>query len=308
MRRATAVVVGNSDDLHLRVVVDRLAGRDVMVFDAATLSGQRFRLDPERVQVGDLCAGVEAPAQGWLRRLAPPNWQRGLMLESHDAVVKAAWLAFLVSVTRVCGIRWLTSLDALIAAENKLVQASVARGLGIAVPETTVTNDPEELKQVFPEEFIVKPLGPGHFYEEGEARVVFSTVLRHNAPELRGLGAAPFLAQRRLRARRHLRVVTVRERLWAASLGGEKWPVDWRSAPDAHSAFVQNVPPTEVTTGALAITERLSLGFSSQDWLVCDDACYLVDVNPAGQWLFLPEPIASSVARAIAAWLGGTTM
>ena len=190
-------------------------------------------------------------------------------------------------------------------AENKLVQAVAATELGIATPRTLVTNDPAELKEAFPEEFIIKPLGPGHFYEGDEARVVYTTVLQHDSPELATLGTAPFLAQCKLEVRRHLRVVTVLKRFWAASIEGPSWPLDWREAAEAHSAFVPTEPPAEVATGAVALAEHLHLGYSSQDWLICDDGCYVVDVNPAGQWLFLPEPIASAVADAIATWLGG---
>jgi hypothetical protein len=31
-----------------------------------------------------------------------------------------------------------------------------------------------------------------------------------------------------------------------------------------------------------------------------------IDLNPAGQWLFLPEPVSGAVARAIAEHLQGT--
>ena len=304
-RPATAVAVGSTSDEHLRSVVDRLVRPDVAIFDTAAMSERQFVMGPGYLQLGELRLSSETPVRGWLRRLAPPDWQRGIVLESHEAAVKTAWLSLLVSITRCCGVRWLTELDAMLSAENKLVQAVTAMELGIATPQTIVTNDPAELKAAFPEEFIIKPLGPGHFYEDDEARVVYTTVLHHDAPELATLGTAPFLAQRKLDARQHLRVVTVRQRLWAASIEGHDWPLDWREAAGAHSAFVSTEPPAEVVRGAMALAERLNLGYSSQDWLLCDDGCYVVDINPAGQWLFLPEPIASSVAGAIAAWLGG---
>ena len=233
------------------------------------------------------------------------NWQRGVVLESHEAAVKTSWLSLLVSISRICGVEWLTELDTMVSAENKLFQSLAAAQLGIAMPETIVTNDLTELIGALPEEFVIKPLGPGHYYEGDEARVVYSTSLNRGSPELEVLGAAPFLAQRKLQPRRHLRVVTVHDRLWAASLEGDEWPLDWRKSAGAHSAFVVAEPPSDVIEGSLSLVERLNLGYSSQDWLLCDDACYLVDVNPAGQWLFLPEPIASSVAESIARWLSG---
>lgn len=304
-RPASAVIVGSVSDEHLRAVADRLDKTDLAVLDAATLSETEYLLRPGRLRIGDLHLLAEQPVRGWLRRLAPPDWQRGVVLESHAAAVKTAWLSLLVSIARTCGVLWLTELEALVSAENKLVQSVAATRLGIATPDTIVTSDPAELRAALPEEFVIKPLGPGHFYDGDDALVVYATVLHHDSPELTSLGAAPFLAQRKLKALRHLRVVTVRDRIWAASIDGAEWPLDWREAPEAHSAFVPTEAPTEVADGALALTESLKLGYSSQDWLICEDGCYVVDINPAGQWLFLPEPIASSVAEAIATWLGG---
>lgn len=61
----------------------------------------------------------------------------------------------------------------------------------------------------------------------------------------------------------------------------------------------RDAPPSLVT-----ISRRLGLGYSSQDWILTPDyEEVLLDVNPAGQWLFLPESIGSEVSRAIATWL-----
>lgn len=306
-RSALAVVVGSVSDEHLLAVINRLPRDDVAIFDAETLSGADFLLLPGSVRIGELQFSAAKPVRGWLRRLAPPDWQRGLVLESHDAVVKAAWLSLLISIARTCGVQWLTEPEALVGAENKLVQAIAAKQLGIATPETIVTNDPDELRGAFHEEFVIKPLGPGHFYDGEDARVVYTTVLHRDSPELAHLRTAPFLAQRKLTAIKHLRVVTVLDRIWGAEIDGNDWPLDWRSAANAHSAFVAAKLPTAVADGALLLVDHLKLGYSSQDWLICEDGCYVVDINPAGQWLFLPEPIASSVAEAIARWVGGGT-
>jgi glutathione synthase/RimK-type ligase-like ATP-grasp enzyme len=276
---------------------------NTLILDAATLSNANFTLQIGALRVGALELSDTGPVPGWLRRLSPPDWQRGVSLESHESAVKAAWLALIVAITRTCGVSWLTELDALVAAENKITQMTVARQLGVPVPETIVTNDTNALAAAFPDGFVIKPLGPGHFYQGDKALVVYASVLRPDSPELAALGAAPFLVQRRLRALQHLRVVTVRDQVWAAALDADNWPLDWREASAAHKSFEPAVPPVEVAHGAAALTTSLKLGYSSQDWLVCRDGCYVVDINPAGQWLFLPEPIATSVSQAIAHWL-----
>lgn len=303
-RPASAVIIGNRADEHVEAVRERLDADRLVLFDASTLQADSYLLRGGVLELRDLRLSTATPIRGWIRRLAPPDWLRGVVVESHEAAVKAAWLSLLASISRTCGVVWLTELGPLLIAENKLVQAEAAERLGIATPETLVTNDVAALRAALGDEFLFKPLGPGHFYIGDEALVVYSTVLRHDSPELEALGAAPFIAQRKIAAEQHIRVVTVRDGFWAAGIHAADWPVDWREAADAHSAFSPVRPPAEISEGAMALANELNLGYSSQDWLVARDACFIVDVNPAGQWLFLPDPIAGSVADAIAAWLG----
>jgi hypothetical protein len=136
--------------------------------------------------------------------------------------------------------------------------------------------------------------------------VVYAKPVRRGAPELDHLAPAPFLVQERLEAERHLRVVTVNDRVWACELNARALPLDWRKDQDAHHSFV----PThdqEVESLALAIAAAARIGYSSQDWIIQSGTAHFVDLNPAGQWLFLPEPVASEVSAEIASWLTSPT-
>jgi hypothetical protein len=50
----------------------------------------------------------------------------------------------------------------------------------------------------------------------------------------------------------------------------------------------------------------MGAGFTSQDWIETDRGEHVfLDLNPAGQWLFLPEQVSDSATRAIADFLAG---
>jgi len=237
--------------------------------------------------------------------VAPPDWAGGLLLESHESAVKTAWLTLLTGIIRTTGARWLTQLEPLVASENKMVQYTAAVAAGAQIPKTVVCSDAATALRVVGDPLVLKPLGPGHFYDQGIPHVVHASEVGRDAPSLAALGTVAFIAQERLRAQRHLRVVTVRNQAWTAALDAAGVPLDWRDDISAHHAFEPAQTPQQVREGALGLAASLGLGYSSQDWIETADGYWFLDLNPSGQWLFLPERVSQQVTSAMAAWLGG---
>lgn len=247
-------------------------------------------------------------SRGWVRRLAPAGWGHGQAIGSHPAVAQAAAISLIAGIARAPGIEWLTPIDPLLIAESKLVQMRAARALGIRIPRTVVTSSNDLAERELGPRVVIKPLGPGHFTtSEGAAAVVYATAVDLRDPQFSDLGPTPFLLQEPIAAQTHLRVVTVGERCWVTALSADGLPLDWRAEDSAHHSFqIAPSAPAGVAEAAPAVARKLGLGYSSQDWIVTpDQEVVLLDVNPAGQWLFLPEAIGSEVSRAIATWLSG---
>jgi glutathione synthase/RimK-type ligase-like ATP-grasp enzyme len=310
-----AVVVGSLEDEHAQRVASLLSPQACTLVDVVSLAQRSYRLDrdglwldPQADHDGEdrrWAARVGRGSRGWLRRFAPPDWHRGVVLDSKDAAVKTAWLTLLTAFVRTGGVEWLTDLDALNQAENKLVQYRAALTLGIATPATAVASDRASLPADLAHRIVVKPLGPGHFTSgSGEGRVLYANMATLDETLLDDLPGAPFIVQDRIEARTHLRVVTVRGSVWACAVDASDVPFDWRRRAAAQRSFSPARPPVEVTDGARRISEHLRLGYTSQDWVI-DHAgtAWFLDLNPSGQWLFLPEPVASAVAERLAAWL-----
>lgn len=303
------LIVGDLSDLHVRSVLSAVGSLSVAVVDVRTFFDYPYDLGPEGwrrhgsppVEVSE---GVAL--RGWIRRIAPPDWARGVVTDSHEAVVAGAAMSLFAYALRSPSLNWLTTLDAGILMESKLTQASAADRLGIRYPETIVTNDINKAQDRLGSEVVVKPLGPGHYFHDGEPQVVFAQTVNLRDLEESVFAAAPFLVQQRLHASEHLRVVTVRGQAWVSALNASDLPLDWRKNEKAHHAFVpaQDRHPS-VPRDALRIASDLGLGYSSQDWVICGDEPYLLDVNPGGQWLFLPDQVSDAVTQAIARWLKG---
>jgi hypothetical protein len=156
--------------------------------------------------------------------------------------------------------------------------------------------------------FVLKPIGPGNFSDDdGAQNVVF--VREVSVEELKSVDMleAPFLAQRVIRAISHLRVVTVGEHTWVAELTAIGLPMDWRAHDPAHRSFRVTSKWPEVENSAMQLAASLRSGFTCQDWIVDNEGPAFLDLNPGGQWLFLPDEIAVPVAAELARWLEEST-
>lgn len=304
---ADILIIGDRTDPHVEDVVRHLDPDRVAVTDAASLGDASYVLTADHLELTDhQITFSSGAARGWVRRLAPPDWGHEHRTGSRQAAAQAATISLIAGITRLRGIAWLTHIDPLLIAESKLVQIQLASTLGIRTPRTLVTGSNADAQRHLGPQVVIKPLGPGHFTaEDGTGAVAYATAVDLRDPKFAELGPTPFLIQEQIPAQTHLRVVTVKDRCWIAELNADGRPMDWRSQEDAHQSFrASQTDRTSVEAAATAIALSLDLGYSSQDWLLTpDNSEVLLDVNPGGQWLFLPDSLGSDVSRAIASWL-----
>jgi hypothetical protein len=305
MSDGPALVVGVSSEPHAAAVGSSVEARnrEVVFLDAVSLSETRWRWASDVLEIfhGDTWV---RPERGWYRRLAPAGHYTGTRVGSRVAVEIGARLALLTALAEA-PIWWLTDYWSIVRGENKLTQYRHARRGGIPVPETVVVSNRADIPPSLGELFVVKPLGVGDFVESDTAFAVHARLVDRNDEILSGIGEAPFLVQAHIVAREHLRLVTVRDRCWAARLDAAGLPLDWRESESAHSDWVGTYSGV-VEDMALSLAKSLQLGYSSQDWIVDEDGQpWFVDANPAGQWLFLPSAQSTEITDALAHALAG---
>lgn len=304
-----AVIVAPSDDEHADAVTACLVERGCpsVRFDAERLTAEPFAVTDDAIELGSPTASFTSGAtrdHGWIRRLAPPDWRRTASLSGHDGVVRTAWLALLGGMIETLPVEWLSPMRSLLPAENKLVQYRAARRSGIPTPATIVGSSVQQIPPELGDLVVLKPLGPADYVgEDGQARVVFAGAVSRDDPRLEQLHAAPFIIQELLEAQLHLRVVVVHDRVWACELTGVDRPLDWRRQDEAHDSFQVSADHNEVRTHARRLCRELGIGYASQDWIVTKDTAFFLDLNPSGQWLFLPEPAASEITQEVTKWL-----
>jgi glutathione synthase/RimK-type ligase-like ATP-grasp enzyme len=183
-------------------------------------------------------------------------------------------------------------------AEHKLVQLAAATASNIQVPRTVATNQPAVAHELLTGGPVVAKAASA-----GVGLAPHADLL--DAASVGRLVMAPTLLQRKVDAVADLRVVVVGHRSWIWRRPRDAdAPVDWRVVDPAGEQFtVWN--DNEITAAAEGLTSRLGLTVSVQDWLVDGKGKrWFLEVNPAGQWLFLERAdelvtpvLASHLAR-----------
>ncbi|MDV8021587.1 hypothetical protein [Rhodococcus sp. IEGM 1330] len=306
------VIVGSLGDRHVDQVVRHLPARSTVVIDAGSIPDVLIYIDDEHTVAKDLTGsavsiGPPNRTRGWIRRLAEPSWDNGAVIGSRRAAELATQLASLSIILRDPMIEWLTPIDTQLSSENKMLQARDARALQIPSPEAIIGGSPEYIRSRIGEQAVVKPLGPGNYEHAGEQHIVYAQAVPVESLTALDTLNPTFLSQRLIRADRHLRIVTVADRTWGAALLASGLPLDWRMNAAAHSSFA----PHDLTIGeinsAQRIAQKMGVRYSAQDWIQTNDGkAAFIDLNPGGQWLFLPRTIAGQITAELAKWLGSS--
>jgi glutathione synthase/RimK-type ligase-like ATP-grasp enzyme len=306
------VAVSHARDEHAPPVLSALRrmGAEAVLLDLADFPlrgrialdyGSRARGAPLRTPVGDL--RPEEVRAVWWRR--PEPFDLGRELSPADAAFSFRQvLEALAGLAASLDASWVNDPRRDAAASLKTRQLALAERLGLRVPATLVTNDPDRARA-----FLAK---------RGRAATVHKALhgidadwrpTRLVGPEdrarLESLRWAPVVFQEYVPGV-DVRVTVVGDRLFPAEIDARKTasPEDfravWREAPMAPCAL-----PAAVERALRALVAELGLRFAAIDLRRRDDGEHVfLEVNPSGQWLFVEErtglPITEAVARLLA--------
>ena len=198
-------------------------------------------------------------------------------------------------------------------AHNKQLQLRLAREVGLAIPKTLISNDPEAVRRFAarcPAGVITKMQASFAVYDEqGREKVVFTNPLTEaDLADLDGLSLSPMQFQERVPKAVELRVTVAGRRLFAAAIDSQSSELateDWRrDGVGMLEQWVEHDLPTDVSERLFAVCDHLGLEYGAMDLILTPDGRYVfLEINPVGEYFWLEEfpgfPISQALAQVL---------
>lgn len=303
------LIVAPQDDAHALCVAQDLErmGRPFRFVDSSQLTGAgrlRFRAGQASESTWTSVDGepvrLDAVETIWhRRRYLPPAGARLTPLDQQ--YFQREWTEMIAGVFASLDRAWFVNDPDRQGAAVKPLQLRLAERLGLRIPDTLITNDPEEAAA---------------FIDRHERRVVHKALSppRHrflatkawsesDRPLLDTLVLAPAIFQETVTDCRELRLTVIGDRVFAAEFRPAAGLIDGRL--DLATAYRPHTLPPDLASRLVALVRRLGLIFSTIDMKLTDEGEYVfLELNPMGQYLYVEIlaglPLTAAMAQLLA--------
>lgn len=208
-------------------------------------------------------------------------------------------------------------LDPLLAvrtADHKELQLSKAAALGLDVPATLFSNEPDAVRAFHDRvggRMITKMQSSFAIHRGGVEHVVFTNRVTHeDLEDLGGLRYAPMTFQEHIDKELELRVTVVGRQVFAACIDSQRraeTALDWRrDGVGLLDDWKEYTLPEPVAAALLRLTAAFGLNYAAADFIVARDGRHVfLEVNAAGEWFWLARCPGLPIAEALADTLMG---
>lgn len=206
-------------------------------------------------------------------------------------------------------VTWVNSPPRVHQAEYKPKQLAHAEAVGLPIPPTLITNDPEQVAAFAarqPSGIVTKALyARTPRSEAGElSGVLYTTPVPSDRQSDPRIATTAHLFQAALTKAFDVRLTVVGSTLFATEIHnpGE---LDWRRDHRRLDYRACGVPE-DIATAVLTLMGRLGLVFGALDFVVTPEGDWIfLEINPNGQWAWIERVTGQPISHALAATLTG---
>jgi hypothetical protein len=244
--------------------------------------------------------GIIKPRSVWCRRPSPPKISD--CLEADKEFINGQWRYFQKNIfdlsEEVLNALWINRPVAASYAESKLAQLRAARAAGLMIPETIISNSFSHVNRLIDQwgRIVFKTFYPQSWHNESSGRTFCMSAVqlsRDNDISEESIAACPGIYQRYIEKTFDVRATVMGNKIFAVKMKSAKEGAyfDWRHHVYEKSMRMENFFVTEAVEIKLHnVMSRLGIVFGCFDLVMGKDGeLYFLEVNQAGQFLFLEQ-------------------
>lgn len=260
------------------------------------------------LKYGDSSINSEQVHAVWMRRIWLPEMNKDLSEQFKAACVRESLATLEGFWDSLSSARWVDNLQQIKAADNKLYQLRLAKNVGLTIPQTLVTNDPEEAREFFSQlkgKMVAKMLTPLSQSMNATSFFLYTSVVQESdLLDADSLRHCPMVFQEQIPKSRELRVVYVDGKVFVGALDASLYAA---STQDYRTANLDDCPwqpyelPSEIVLCLKRFMAKLGLTFGAFDFIETPNGEYVfLEVNPTGEWGMLERDLNYPISQAIA--------
>jgi MvdC family ATP-grasp ribosomal peptide maturase len=242
----------------------------------------------------------------WIRRIWQPEMSPDLSPQYQSVCITESFTFLNNFWDSLKHAHWVDNLKRITTAENKLLQLRLASELGIVIPKTLVTNNPEEVRKFFNQiegKMVTKLLTPLSFGMNGSSLSFYTTeVKKEDLVDAETLRYCPMIFQEQIPKLRELRVVFVNGEFFVGALDASlysDYSQDWRCTSTGE--WLSQKLPDEIVNPLQKLMFKLGLFFGVFDLIQKPSGEYVfLELNPTGEWGMLERDLGYPISMAIA--------
>jgi glutathione synthase/RimK-type ligase-like ATP-grasp enzyme len=234
----------------------------------------------------------------WLRRPRKPIMPDYLHPEDvHNATNENG--AFFKTIWQVIAPNacWVNPVNRLTSVNCKLLQLKIAKEVGLSVPDSLFSNDPDKIKKfidTYAEQVIYKPIYPVYWINENDMRLTYTKEINESLlPSDSILQSTPGIYQKKIEKAFELRITYFGDKSVAVKLDSQQHPnakTDWRSVSCFEIGIEEYRLPDDIDYKCREFMRKMGVVFGCFDFIVTtDDEYYFLEINEQGQFLWIEE-------------------
>ena len=308
----TVLIFSSIEDPHARAVMEALRSRDVGVelldlseFPTRLALSMSFEDGARRLELSRAGGGrldLSTINAVWWRRPQPFRLPANITDPVHRRFAMSEATTAFSGLYQAMDVLWVNDPVRDEAAHHKPRQLDLAQQIGLAIPATLMTSDPEEALDfwrghegnVIYKQFRALP----DAWRETRRMRTEETAFAEN------IRVTPVIFQSFVEAVADIRVTVIGDEIYAGAADARagEYPIDFRFNMDLK--WEAHVLPPAVEDSLRLLMRRLGLEYGAIDLRLTPEGQYVfLEINPAGQFLWIELATGQKIADAIAGHL-----